>query len=414
MTSSEVAGEPPVGGAAGDASGGGGRSRSHRLSGVDATRGLALLGMMAVHVLPGTAADGSASTSALVAGGRSAATFAVLAGVSLALATGATRPPTGARWHRSAVSIGLRALLIGAIGLGLGYADHGVAVILPYYAVLFLLAVPLLRLRSGALAVLAVVVAVGVPVLSHLVRDDLAVKRSSNPTFATLGDGLGTFLTELTVTGYYPALAWTAYLCAGMAMGRASLGSVRVAWVLLAGGSALALLASGTSAVLLGRLGGLDALAVEQGVGATEVAAALEGSQGGVTPPGTWWWLALDSPHSATPPDLLHTVGVAVALLGALLLLSRLRLGLVLLGPLAAAGGMTLSLYTAHVLLLASDWLPEDDQTSYVLQVVGALVLASLWRVTAGRGPLEAVVAYVAGRAAGSVGQRTDLAPRGS
>lgn len=403
MTSSEVAGEPPVAGAAGDASGGGGRSRSHRLGGVDATRGLALLGMMAVHVLPGTAADGSASTSALVAGGRSAATFAVLAGVGLALATGATRPPTGARWHHSAVSIGVRALLIGAIGLSLGYADHGVAVILPYYAVLFLLAIPLLPLRSRALWPLGLAVAVVVPVLSHLVRDDLAPKRSANPTFGTLGDGLGAFFGELTLTGYYPALAWAAYLCAGLAMGRASLASPRVAWLLLCGGALLALLASATSALLLGPVGGTGRIAAEEDVNVDALVQQLEGSLGGVTETGTWWWLAVDSPHSTTPLDLLHTVGVAVALLGALLLLSRLRLGLVLLGPLAAAGGMTLSLYTAHVLLLASDWLPEDDQTSYVLQVVGALVLASLWRVTAGRGPLEAMVAYVAGRAAGSV-----------
>jgi hypothetical protein len=57
---------------------------------------------------------------------------------------------------------------------------------------------------------------------------------------------------------------------------------------------------------------------------------------------------------------------------------------------------MTLSLYTAHVLLVASDLLPEDPETSYGVQVCAALVLAFLWRRTLGQGPLERVVAMLA------------------
>jgi Heparan-alpha-glucosaminide N-acetyltransferase, catalytic len=206
---------------------------SRRLTGVDAARGIALLAMMAVHVLPPADPDGSTSAAYLLVSGRAAALFAVLAGVGLGLATG----PVGVHGReRMAASGGLvvRALAIGAVGLWLGrFADSGVAVILPYYAVLFVLALPLLGLRSGALSAVAVVAAVLVPVLSYGVRGSLPDADRANPTLADLADPPG-LLSELLLTGYYPALAWTAYLAAGLAAGRLGLGSARLAGGLLA------------------------------------------------------------------------------------------------------------------------------------------------------------------------------------
>ena len=76
-----------------------------RVVGVDAARGLALLGMVSVHVLPATDGDGGESLAYAVASGRSAALFAVLAGVGLALA----RP--------SVPALLVRALVIGLAGL---------------------------------------------------------------------------------------------------------------------------------------------------------------------------------------------------------------------------------------------------------------------------------------------------------
>ena len=70
-----------------------------RLQAVDAARGVALIGMMAVHVLPGTDADGGVSLTHELARGRASAAFAVLAGVAIALAHRrhhpAARPPPG-------------------------------------------------------------------------------------------------------------------------------------------------------------------------------------------------------------------------------------------------------------------------------------------------------------------------------
>src|SRR5687768_2732122 len=101
--------------------------RQERVPGVDVARGVALLGMVAVHVLPAEADDGSPTLVDTIASGRSAALFAVLAGVGLGLAYG-RRP--GAR---AAGAVAVRAILIGALGLALALVDSGVAVILSYY-----------------------------------------------------------------------------------------------------------------------------------------------------------------------------------------------------------------------------------------------------------------------------------------
>ncbi len=371
--------------------------RDRRLVGVDATRGLALLGMMAVHVLPAVAPDGGATTAHLIAGGRSAATFAVLAGVGLALLTGGTQPPGGRSYAGAAAGLVVRALAIAAVGLYLGSADSGLAVILAYYAVLFLLAIPLLPMRAGPLMAIGLAVAVLVPVLSHAIRADNRLPFGGrNPTFATLLEAPQDFPSALFLTGYYPALAWVAYLCAGLAVGRLPLRERRTAGWLLGGGTTLAVGASALSWLLLGPLDGHDRIAATVS-DQRALDNSLELGLYGNTPTTTWWWLAVDAPHSSTPLDLLHTIGVAVGLLGALLLLaSTARLGRVLLAPLAAAGSMTLSLYSAHVLLVASDLLPDDRETSYVVQVCAALVLALLWRHFLGRGPLERAIALLA------------------
>ena len=66
------------------------------------------------------------------------------------------------------------------------------------------------------------------------------------------------------------------------------------------------------------------------------------------------------------------------------------------IAPLAAAGGMTLTLYVIHVLALATKRLPDDPETSLVLQVVAALFFAWLWRKWFSRGPLEALISRIA------------------
>lgn len=68
-----------------------------------------------------------------------------------------------------------------------------------------------------------------------------------------------------------------------------------------------------------------------------------------------------------------------------------------LLQPLAAAGSMVLTLYSAHLVVLASGFLDDDPALLYVVLVVAALTFAWVWRRVLGRGPLERVVTAASG-----------------
>jgi uncharacterized membrane protein len=367
--------------------------RVGRLVGVDAARGVALLGMFAVHLLPATAADGSPTWTEELARGRSSAAFALLAGVALALAHGRRRPLRGSSWAAAAGGLAVRCGLIGLLGLLLGGLGSGLAIILTYYAVLFCLAIPLLGLEVRALAGVAVGSALLVPVLSHLVRGELSPLRGPSPVLSDLTEP-GTLLAELTLTGYYPALAWVAYLAAGMAVGRLALDRRRVAVRLLLGGAALTLGALVVSAALTLLPAADEALP----------AGATERVLHGTTPPTTGWWLVTAEPHSSTPLDLATTIGSALALLGLMLLLAPL-LGRVLL-PLAWLGSMTLTLYTLHVLAVADRVGPSDPEQLWVVHVVAALVVATVWRSAMPRGPLEELVSRPSRRVAELVARR--------
>jgi hypothetical protein len=345
------------------------RARSpRRLVGVDAARGLALVGMMSVHVLPRVDDDGGTSAAYLLSSGRASALFAVLAGVGLALA----------RTTRAGVLA--RGLVVAAVGLTLGMFDTPVAVILVHYGVLFAVATAFLGMGTRALVSLGMVWLVVSPFVAHLLRGRLPPGPGPNPSWGGLDEPVA-LLTHLLVTGYYPVLQWTGYLLVGLAVGRLPLRRAHIAMAVAAAGAVLAGAAKLASAVLLGALGG---------------GARLDGAQPffGTTPVNTWWWLAVSEPHSGTPLDLLHTTGTALLALGACLLLAA-RWPTPLL-PLAAAGSMTLTIYTVHVMALgplAGPTTTWDRPDVLLVHVVVALVVASAWRGTGRRGPLEMVAA---------------------
>ena len=364
--------------------------RSDRLLGVDVARSVALVGMVATHVLPISDDTGALTISHEVFGGRSSALFAVLAGVSIALLTGRETPLRGPVRHRAGLALVLRAAIIGGIGLWLGSLDSGIAVILSYYAVLFICALPFLGMRPGRLLALGAGCAVVLPLVSYALRSGLDLEPTGGlPALASLREQPGAVLEELLLTGYYPVVPWLAYLLVGLGVGRLRLGSPRVALQLATAGAALALGARLLSELLLRAFGGYDALAPRvEG----EVQRAVAGGAYGIVPTDTTWWLAVAGPHTGTPLDLLHTIGTALLVLGAALLVVPYA-RLVLL-PLAAAGGMSLTLYTTHVWLF-DRWDGAGPAGFYATQVLLGLLLALAWRTTLGRGPLEAVIAAV-------------------
>lgn len=413
-----------------------------RLVGVDLARSLAVFGMLTVHLVPGQR-DGHATWSATVAGGRASALFAVLAGVGLSLASRRSRGPDPTLPRRAvAASVLVRAVVIGLLGLVLVSFESGLAVILPAYALLFVLAIPMTWLSTRWLVVLAAALALGAPVLSHLLRAHLLRVHlppgpGEQPTLASLAHPVRLFET-VAVTGYYPALTWSTYLAAGLVVGRLTLRGTPTALGLVGVGAVLAILGWAVSGLLLSG-GGLESL--ERSVAAAGgdpdgLGLRLTQTQFGTTPTDTWCWLAVRAQHSGTPFDLVHTTGTALAVIGGCLLLAGAtqRAGRPAgSGPTAARavlyaasspGSMPLTVYTAQLVGLALHLRAATaaDEAVHDLVLVTyvalAVVGATWWRHRYGRGPLEELIALPAGsvRDAVTAGTRRDgllAGPRG-
>ena len=397
-------GTPASGGSGSGGSGlPGSAGRPGRLLGLDAARGIALFGIIAVHALVESTDDGAPTLNYLIFGGRSAALFALLAGVSLAFMTGRVPVRRGPELRSTAAMLATRAGILLLLALALSWTDPSIAtLILPYYAVAFVLAIPLVALPTRVLAPLAVLLCLGVPVLSHLVRPYLPAADPGHPSVVDLVTDPLALLSGLAVTGAYPAVIWLAYMAVGIAVGRLRLTSVRTAATLLGGGLTAALVATGISMLLLGPGGGYAAIAAagppELTTFAPTIADAVAYFPDGVTPTTTWWWLATVAPHSGTPLDVVQTTGSALAVLGAVLLLTAVTtrgvstvLGHVL-RPLAAAGAMTLTLYVASVLFMNSPLDTFEPVQGYLVQIAVAAAAGLAWRRAVGRGPLETLV----------------------
>jgi hypothetical protein len=188
---------------------------------------------------------------------------------------------------------------------------------------------------------------------------------------------------EVLVTGYYPVFTWMTFLLAGMAVGRAKLRLSRTAGRLAVMGGLLAAGGYAVSWFLLDALGGRSQLA------------DLPTQFYGVTPTDTWWYLAVVTPHAGTPMDFAHTIGTSLFFVGVLLgVANRARWAIAWL---AGAGGMTLTIYTAHVIVLSLDWGPADPLALWLWHAVIALFVGYVWRMTIGRGPLEVLTANASG-----------------
>lgn len=383
--------------------------RPGRLVGLDAARALALVGMMATHLLALADDQGRPTWVSEVFSGRSSALFALLAGVSLGLMTGRAVPVRGRERLARSAGLLVRALLVVVLGLALGGEDSGIAVILVHYGVLFCLGLLFVGLGVRGLALAAAVVALAGPVAGRLLRPELPPRGFESPSFESL-DAPAQLVSEVLVTGYYPVLSWLTYLLAGMALGRLDLGAVRDRT--LAATGALAAVAAAAAVLVSDRLlrsaWVLEAIAPELvpdrsratlDAASEQVHAAIDLGLYGQTPEGPWQWLLVVAPHSTTPFDLVHTTGTALAVVCALLLVQRWlpRAGRAALAVVAGAGAATLSAYTLHV-LMRSPRLPPEAVEGFDgvmdLHLAAVLVPGALLAAAGLRGPLEAVVAH--------------------
>jgi hypothetical protein len=381
--------------------------RPARVAGVDMARGLAVVGMIVVHVAAAAAmSPGPGGVVLDVFTGRSAVLFAVLAGVSLALLS---RGTSGGVRRR----IAMRAALLFVLGVGLAEISTGPMIILSYYAVMFVLALPFLRVRPAALLAWSVGWAVVGPLVSFWLRSTVvhgntlggAVMASDLTSWSAAGAaGL-----RLLLDGAYPVLTWMPFVLAGLAVGRLDLRAAAVRVRLLVAGLAAVALGHGGSWFALEVLGGArplhavaDAMAPRLGVPPDIAWELMTGSGLGATGTLTPAFLLLDAPHTGTPFEIVGSGGVAVVVLAACLVLAQRWPRAVF--PLVATGTLSLTVYAAHVgamalLTVAVPGWQTDPWPSTIGFVVVTLVLATGWRLLAGRGPLERVVHALSSRA---------------
>jgi uncharacterized membrane protein YeiB len=348
-----------------------------RMLGIDLARALAVFGMFIVHIGPPlSATEGVGSWIRYLAEGHSSVLFATLAGFSLALLSGGRHPKSGLAGRQAKLRIAIRAVVLLGLGTVLAMQFGGV-IILGFYGVYFLLALPLVRMSSRTLGILAAAMAIVGPQLSFALNAVLppSVQEAINAAdpLKQLSD-VGVL--DLLLNGFYPAITWMPFVLAGMALGRLDLTSRVVQLRIAVLGAAITVAAYGTSLLL----GGKNALA------------SL--AEGGNMPDGAGS-LLLAGPHSGTTFDIVGSTGVAMlVIVAATALMQRLTWLRRAASPIIAVGAMSLTAYVGHFVLqplLPAPAGAETQQswTPVTLFILGAIVFAAIWSRFFRRGPLE-------------------------
>lgn len=320
------------------------------------------------------------------------------------LIAGRFEPKTGLAGRQAKARIVIRAVILLAVGTVLSMTRFGDAVILNSYAVYFLLALLLIRLRARTLAIIAAVLALVAPQVAFGLRALLSEPiLSSINAYDPLERLCGVGVLDLVVTGFYPAIPWMSFVVAGMALGRLDLAAGAVQRRLAVLGPALMVLGYGTSWLALKLFGGSIPDRMPAGKPSPDAMADMAGMAAGSGPPpakGSFapdpWSLLAAQPHSGSTFDIIGSVGVAITvLLLAVVAVARLPRLRRLAGPVIAVGTMSLTVYVGHILVIVA--LPGEsatppDANSTVLLVafiVGAVVFAAVWSRFFRRGPLE-------------------------
>ncbi|BDV30296.1 heparan-alpha-glucosaminide N-acetyltransferase domain-containing protein [Microbacterium terricola] len=329
-----------------------------RIPGVDLARGLAVFGMLAAHLLWIDAFDwAQPETWNDITRGRSSILFATLAGVSIGLFTGGATPLQDRALSLARRRLVARGLLLWLLGVVLLATGVPVYVVLPTYAVLFLIAIPLTSLSARTLLVVAGALALITP-FAQAPLDALPLWQT------TPGVALSAVL-----GWHYPFVTWSAFVVAGLGIARAGLDRLLVqVWLLWAG-------------------------AVLAFVGYTwdAVAGAPEDASG-------WAAVWTADAHSSGLLEVIGSGGFALAVIGACLLLCRTPVRAIVL-PVRAVGSMPLTAYVGQLvgwaiaagLILGA---PEDlagfrDLQPFWVFVVVTLLGCTAWALWVGRGPLE-------------------------
>lgn len=389
-----------------------------RIGGLDIARALAIFGMFYAHVAPYHAeAPGIRGILLAIPDGRSSILFALLAGVSLSILTGRNAPYTGEQMRTTRLRIFARAATLLVIAGVLSVLGTPIAIILAFYAAWFVAALPFTRLPAKPLLIIAATWAIIGPTLLPLITWTM-----ENLYLWASGDSNG-FVIDTFLTGTYPGLTYMAYVIAGMGIGRLDITARRVQGWLFAAGCALALVGYGASALLTNALvppaedwaesssyqyedayGNL--VSMEDG---EWVSSDFSGDDEWTEPsPFQWQGTPLPSadawvvaqPHTNTPFEAIGSGGFGIAVMALCLLGGALARNV--LYPVAAAGSMSLSAYSLHIVIVAfhTDWVGGARWTPLLGLIGLTLLCATAWKHFSTRGPLEWIMWKVSLKAA--------------
>ena len=408
-----------------------------RFLGVDAARGVAILGMVVAHTID-TPPWGSEPAALLgFAHGRSAILFATIAGVSLALMSGGTQRLSGERMLRSRMAILGRAIALLFVAGFMAMFPTSISIILACYAFWFIVALPALRWRPKTLLIVAVALAASGKVLTEALTL-LLPPRDMDLT------SLGIYFIPDQLTGSaYPAFIWMTFVLAGLALGRCGLDNPRaLRHFLLAGLALFAVFAApfvaqakspaplfGPSDVPISSQQGqqqycYDAqerelhpcsqqeyedqdgtLSAEDIADYNRLLQELGGSAGTVPQPPLDLQTLLWSfePHSGTLFEAFSSGGLALATIAGLVLLGQLPWSRWLLAPLTGIGSMALTAYVSHLLVLSlvSEHFPALRDGLGGWLVLGLVLFGMGWSRIFISGPLEQVLGAIADRLSG-------------
>lgn len=397
---------------------------------MDIARFLAIIGMIAAHLVPITGMLPGASDfdkraseiTDMLTAGIAAPLFAVLGGVSVVFAT-----RRYLRDERIGAAIGatvLRGAILILIGLLLGMIETPVVVVLAYYGLAMILVAPLVAARSWVLATIAAALGLAGGTLNAAARGALEiVNEGGSVTFETFSIDPAEGIRALVLTGEYPAITWVVYLLIGMLVGRWFVAATRrgtlgrAAGTLLAIGATVAALAQLASNAVIANLPNLGIPLFDEFPAELLPKLFTQSAMGAPFAP-EWWAQLLAVPHSGSPLDILRTAGIAVGVIGLLVLLcdvvgGRARVASGSHGPgrildtVRAAGAAPLTIYTLHIVAtgillepaLADPAVWDNGFAWWVaglgalaLQIGGALVIGAILSATGRRGPLEALL----------------------
>lgn len=343
-------------------------SEFRRVDGVDAARGLALVGMFIAHVSPDVESVHAAALIG-IADDRPRLLFALTAGIGLGFISGGIRPIEHGRGELRR-QIAIRAVILIALGFLIWSTLHPlVFIILDVYGVAFLVMLTFLFIPPRVALVAGVVALAITPALAEMgARTAFVAQMRETPL---------RFLSDWAVGGAYPVIVWVPVMLIGLALARFDPSAPQVVRL-------TALLGTAAAAVFL------------------PASRLLPGPE--VVGEAGW-----SMPLRASL-ETIGNVGVGGLIVAVMLTLTELaRPGVrdiagLLLSPVTAMGSMPLSIYTLHLVVISfavheEDGVKTDDSWPLLVGLIaGSMVFALVWRRFVGRGPLEQLLRRASGR----------------